>query len=76
MSLPSLVRLALGVHLEAMLRLEPSRALGAVVPAEAGQILSSLGLLEQLQVAGRGDVGLDLVNVPGDKVNSRFCDGD
>lgn len=70
MSLPSLVRLALGVHLEAMLRLEPSRTLGAVVSAEAGQVLSSFGLLEQLQVTGRGDVGLDLVDVPDGKVNS------
>jgi hypothetical protein len=62
---PPLVRLALPVHDKTGLRLKPLGALNAVVPAEAGQVLSSLGLLVLLKVPGRQEVGLDLVDVAG-----------
>jgi hypothetical protein len=57
------VRLALSVHDQTSLGLEPLGALDAVVPAESGQILGGLGLLVLLQVPGRQEVGLDLVDV-------------
>ncbi len=59
------MRLALRVHQQTRVRLEPLGALGAVVAAQAGQVLGGLGLLEQLQVAGGLEVGLDLVDVAG-----------
>jgi hypothetical protein len=52
---------------ETALRLEPLGAFDAIVPAEPGQILSSLGVLPLLEVLGRLQVGCDLVEVPGQR---------
>lgn len=46
-------------------RVEPFGALGAVVSAESRKVLSGLGLHELLEVLGREEVGLDLVDVSG-----------
>lgn len=61
---PSFVRLASPVHDERRLGVEPLGTLGAVVPAEAGQVLGGLGVLVLLEVFGGYEVGLDLVDVP------------
>lgn len=62
---PPLVRLAALVGDEGRLSLVPLCALDAVVLAQGGQILDELGVLVLLQVLGRQQVGLDLVDVPG-----------
>lgn len=49
---------------EVRLGVEPLGTLGAVVPAETGQVLGGLGVLVLLEVLGGQDVGLDLINVP------------
>lgn len=43
---------------------EPLGALDAVVLAQGRQVLDQLGVLVLLEVLGRPDVGLDLVEVP------------
>lgn len=48
---------------EAGVRLEPLGAFRAVMLAQAGQVLGSLGLLEQFKVPRRQKVFLDLVDV-------------
>lgn len=45
------------------LHVEPLRTLGAVVPSQPGQVLGRLCILELLEVLGRREVGLDLVEV-------------
>lgn len=45
------------------LHVEPLGALGAVVSAEAGQVLDSFGVFELLEMFGREEVGFDLVEV-------------
>jgi hypothetical protein len=57
------VRLALSVQNQTRISLEPLGAFNAVIAAEAGQVLGGLGLLVQLEVPGRLEVGLDLVDV-------------
>ena len=57
--------LAVRVNDQARVGLEPPGALGAVVAAQPGQVLGGLGLLVNLQVSGRLEVGLDLVDVAG-----------
>jgi hypothetical protein len=72
--LPSLVRFAFIVNLKGGLSLEPSGTLGTIVPAEAGKVLSGLGLLEKLQVTGRREIGLCLVDVPESKsIRGHMC---
>lgn len=63
-NLPPLVRLAPLVHDERRLSVKPLGALGAVVLAQAGQIFESLGVLVLLEVLGREEIGLDLIDVP------------
>lgn len=46
-------------------RLEPFGAFGTVVSAKSREVLGSLGLHELLEVLGREEVGLDLVDVSG-----------
>ena len=46
------------------LGLVPLGALDAVVLAQGGQVLDELGVLVLLEVLGRQQVGLDLVDVP------------
>ena len=58
------MRFALVVNLKGGLSLEPSGTLGTIVPAEAGKVLSGLGLLEKLQMTGRREIGLCLVDIP------------
>lgn len=50
---------------EGRLGLVPLCALDAVVLAQGGQVLDELGVLVLLEVLGRQQVGLDLVDVPG-----------
>ncbi len=69
------MRLALPVKNQARLRLEPLGALNAVVAAQPRQVLGGLGLLEQLQVPGRQEVGLDLVDVAGRGVSQQAPGG-
>lgn len=45
------------------LGLKPLGALNAVVPPETGKVLFGLGLLVQLKVTRRLEVGVDLVDV-------------
>ena len=67
--IPPFVGLSLGVHEETRLGLKPFGTLNAVMSTEAGQIFSGLRLLEQLQVSGRREVSLDLVDVPGQQIS-------
>lgn len=62
---PPLVRLAAPVGDQGRLGLIPLGALDAVVLAQGGQIFDELGVLVLLEVLGRQQVGLDLVDVPG-----------
>lgn len=64
---PPLVRLAAPVGDEGRLGLVPLCALDAVVLAQGGQVLDELGVLVLLEVLGRQQVGLDLVDVPGSR---------
>lgn len=57
------MRLAPPVRHQRGLHVEPLGALGAVVPAETGQVLDGFGVFELLEVLGRGEVGFDLVEV-------------
>lgn len=61
---PPLVRLAAPVGDQGRLGLVPFGALDAVVLAQGGQILDELGVLVLLEVLGRQQVRLDLVDVP------------
>ena len=62
--MPSLVRLALDVVIEANLRLKPLGTLYAVISAQPRQIFRSLGILPLCQMPGRLEICLDLVDVP------------
>ena len=70
--IPSLVRLAINVAIEAGLRLKPLGAFDAVVLAKPGQVLSSLGVLPLCQMSGRQQVCLDLVNVADKSLSMRL----
>lgn len=48
---------------QARVRLKPLGTLDAVVAAQAGQVLGGFRLLVKLQMPGRQEVGLDLVDV-------------
>lgn len=61
---PPLVRLAAPVGDQGPLGLVPLGALDAVVLAQGGQVLNELGVLELLEVLGRQQVGLDLIDIP------------
>jgi len=57
------VRLALVMRGKACFCLEPLCALDAVMLAESGQILRSLGLLKQLQMSRVQEILLDLIDI-------------
>jgi hypothetical protein len=48
---------------QSSIRIEPLGAFNTIVTTKAGKVLSSLCLHELLQVLGRHDVGLDLVDI-------------
>lgn len=52
------------MHDERRLGIEPLGALGAVVLAQTGQVFRCLGVLVLLEVLGRQEIGLNLVDVP------------
>ena len=62
---PSPVRLPLPVTDEIDLRIEILGALDAVVQSTAGKVLGRVAVLVLLEVLGREEVGLDLVEVSG-----------
>lgn len=63
-NVPPLVRLASLVSDESRRGLKPLGALYAVVPSQIWQFLRQLTVLVLLQMLGRREVGLDLVDVP------------
>lgn len=62
---PPLVRLSLPVKNQTRVGLEPLGTFNAVIAAKTGQVLGRLGLLVQLEMPGRQEIGLDLINVAG-----------
>lgn len=67
---PPFVRFAFSVSDQARLGLEPLCALDAVVPTKARQVLSGLGLLVQLQVPWRREVGLNLIKIANGNISN------
>jgi len=60
----ALVRLLAAVGGQARIGVEPLGALDAVMAAKAREVLDGLGFLEDGEMSGVAEVGLDLVDVP------------